>query len=733
MPSTFFGLSIATSGMLSYRAHLNVTAHNIANTKTSGYTRQYAEQSAKYPISLKTSYGMVGAGSEVTAIVNKRDEYYDYKFRKSNATFGYYDTAQYYMKSLEDHMYSQDSESAGLSNSLTNFFNRLTSLTTTVSDITKRTEITGYADTFAKYANEMVRNFQQMQDELNMHISTTVDQVNAYAEQIASLTKQINTLEVYGGRANDLRDQRERIIDDLSLLVNVDVEEIPAAGNNGHTQYIVNVAGGVLVDTNSYNKLSVVPSDSYNNLGDVDGLYTIKWSNGQKFPIRNTNLGGQLQALFEIRDGNNGENFKATYDSCNLTDKTITMSADPSSSSTASSLAKLSIPASDGIIKVGNYEYQYDSFEVNVDSSGKYTYTFKLKEFSQFDVKNITNMAASATAAGKPLTTSIGDDVEYRGIPYYISQLNEFVRTFSATFNQQHNKGYDMDGNLGQDLFMAKDTTTGTQLDMTEFLKNTKDGYYYLNGNKVFIAGTVGTNDTNTWEGYKNGPLATNGYTYKQPQVPNPAYPPNPPDPSVLPEIPETVTIGGITYDCYNINDKDGKFVEKVYVSQSNSIFSFKSSVSATEKASYYNLTASNYSANQEMVKNGRMIAAASKDPRGLVTGTVENSGIEQSANLELLAALSEDKTMFKQGEPLGFLQVMTATIGVDSDKMIDCADNAQAITEAVDIRRLATSGVDEDEEGQAFIELQNLLNIQYRVVSIMNQVLSKLINEMGL
>ncbi len=156
-------------------------------------------------------------------------------------------------------------------------------------------------------------------------------------------------------------------------------------------------------------------------------------------------------------------------------------------------------------------------------------------------------------------------------------------------------------------------------------------------------------------------------------------------------------------------------------------------SAAAGEKASYYNLTASNYSANKEMVKNGRMIAAASKDPRGLVTGTVENSGIEQSANLKLLAALSEDKTMFKQGEPLGFLQVMTATVGVDSDKMIDCADNANAITEAVDIRRLATSGVDEDEEGQAFIELQNLLNIQYRVVSIMNQVLSKLINEMGL
>lgn len=719
MPSTFFGLSIATSGMLSYRAHLNVTAHNIANTKTDGYTRQYAEQSAKYPISLKTSYGMVGAGSEVTAIVNKRDEYYDYKFRKSNAIFGYYDTAQYYMKSLEDHMYSNDSESASLSNSLTNFFNRLTSLTTTVSDITKRTEITGYADTLCKYANETVKNFQQMQDELNMHISTTVDQVNAYAEQIASLTKQINTLEVYGGRANDLRDQRERIIDNLSLLVNVDVEEIPAAGNNGHTQYIVNIAGGVLVDTNSYNKLSVVPADTYNNLGDVDGLYTIQWSNGQKFPIRNTSLGGQLQALFEIRDGNNGENFKATYvpGSAVTGGKTIKMTAESSSSDIASSLAKLSIPASDGVIKIGNSEYQYDSFEVEVDSTGKYTYTFTLKNaLSAFDATNINNQQTSAAAVGKPLITSIGDEVEYRGIPYYMSQLNEFVRTFSATFNQQHNKGYDMDGNLGEDLFMAKDTTTGKQLDMTEFLKNTKDGYYYLNGNKVF--------DTTTWGDYQTGPIATNGYTFAQTM-----------DNTVNPPVAVTTTVEGITYNSYDIKDKDGKLVEKVYVSQSASIFKFKSSVSANagDKASYYNLTASNYSANQDMVKNGRMIAAASKDPRGLVTGTVENSGIEQSANLELLAALSSDKTMFKQGEPLGFLQVMTATIGVDSDKMIDCAENANAITEAVDIRRLATAGVDEDEEGQAFIELQNLLNIQYRVVSIMNQVLSKLINEMGL
>ncbi len=88
---------------------------------------------------------------------------------------------------------------------------------------------------------------------------------------------------------------------------------------------------------------------------------------------------------------------------------------------------------------------------------------------------------------------------------------------------------------------------------------------------------------------------------------------------------------------------------------------------------------------------------------------------------------------MFKQGDPVSFLQVLTGTIGVDSKKMIDCAKNAQNITESVDNRRLAVSGVDEDEEGQMLVEVQNLLNIQYRVVSVMNEVLNKLINEMGL
>lgn len=269
-----------------------------------------------------------------------------------------------------------------------------------------------------------------------------------------------------------------------------------------------------------------------------------------------------------------------------------------------------------------------------------------------------------------------------------------------------------MYGNKGVDLFVAKDATSSQQLDMTEFLKSSKDGYYYLNGNKVFTG--------DDYNSYFESDYGTDGYTLSE----------------VTDDDAEAVIIGGIEYTHYQItdNNNDGKVVEEIYVSQDdNNIFSFNSLVSADEKASYYNMTADNFSASKDMVRDGKLLAASARDPLGDTTGNLDQSGQEEAENLLILASIQSDKTMFKQGNPIEFIQSITTTIGVDSQKMIKSTKNAQNINDAVDTRRLSTAGVDEDEEGQMLIEVRNLLNIQYRVVSVMNEVLNKLINEMGL
>lgn len=716
MASTFFGLNIAVSGMNTYNAVLNTTAHNISNTKTTGYSKQVVNQQAKKALSLKTSFGMQGTGVEVTEIVNTRDSYYDYKYRKSTTTLGYYDTAKYYMSSIEDYLYVKDEKSGGLSTSLDSFFKSLINMTTDSTDTTKRAETAGYADALGEYARKMSTNLQTLQNDINTEISSTVKQINAYAEQLAALTKQINSLEVYGNQANDLRDQRARILDELSQLADVEVTEKNPETGSGLHQYIVALGGNILVDTYNYKTISVEASKTKDNQCDNQGLYGLKWSDGQSFNIRNTVLGGKLQALFELRDGNNGENFTAKLTnngngSCIGTKNnksTITLSAKSVSGANNCDLAKLSIPEANACLTIAGKDYKYDSFEVTVGIDGTYTYTFTLSEpLEEADKKNIK------TAFDNSESASIGDSVDFRGIPYYMSQLNEFIRTFSANVNQLQNAGYDMDNNKGVDLFVGLDSQTDKQMNMIELIRNTKDGYYYLNGSKVFSGKVTG--------GTTDAPKAAAGSDLES-YLTNNEY-------TIKGKSETAVSANGISGRKYTLLDKNGEEAETIFVpDDSKNVFTFSSSTKESTDgniySSYYNVTAARFQANKDVVKDGRLIAAAKYSQ--------DKTGISESGNLDKLVALQNDQNIFKQGTPTAFLQIMTATVGVDSNKIVAATTNSENIQKAIENRRLSVMGVDEDEEGQNLIITQNLLNAQYRVISVMNEVLDKLINQTG-
>ncbi len=716
MASTFFGLNIAVSGMNTYNAVLNTTAHNISNTKTAGYSKQVVNQQAKKALSLKTSFGMQGTGVEVTEIVNTRDSYYDYKYRKSTTTLGYYDTAKYYMSSIEDYLYVKDEKSGGLSTSLDSFFKSLINMTTDSTDTTKRAETAGYADALGEYARKMSTNLQTLQNDINTEISSTVKQINAYAEQLAALTKQINSLEVYGNQANDLRDQRARILDELSQLADVEVTEKNPETGSGLHQYIVALGGNILVDTYNYKTISVEASKTKDNQCDNQGLYGLKWSDGQSFNIRNTVLGGKLQALFELRDGNNGENFTAKLTnngngSCIGTKNnksTITLSAKSVSGANNCDLAKLSIPEANACLTIAGKDYKYDSFEVTVGIDGTYTYTFTLSEpLEEADKKNIK------TAFDNSESASIGDSVDFRGIPYYMSQLNEFIRTFSANVNQLQNAGYDMDNNKGVDLFVGLDSQTDKQMNMIELIRNTKDGYYYLNGSKVFSGKVTG--------GTTDAPKAAAGSDLES-YLTNNEY-------TIKGKSETAVSANGISGKKYTLLDKNGEEAETIFVpDDSKNVFTFSSSTKESTDgniySSYYNVTAARFQANKDVIKDGRLIAAAKYSQ--------DKTGISESGNLDKLVALQNDQNIFKQGTPTAFLQIMTATVGVDSNKIVAATTNSENIQKAIENRRLSVMGVDEDEEGQNLIITQNLLNAQYRVISVMNEVLDKLINQTG-
>ena len=91
---------------------------------------------------------------------------------------------------------------------------------------------------------------------------------------------------------------------------------------------------------------------------------------------------------------------------------------------------------------------------------------------------------------------------------------------------------------------------------------------------------------------------------------------------------------------------------------------------------------------------------------------------------------MKDDSKMFLHGAPDSFLQSLTADVGVDGQKATTLEKSQKNIRDAVDIQRQSVSGVDEDEETEGFLTYQQMLFNQYKVLSVMNEVLDKLINQ---
>lgn len=447
MANTFFGLNIGTTGLYAAKAGLNTTAHNVANIETEGYSRQIIKQSASTPISTNNRYGMLGSGVSVNEIIQMRSQYYDEKYRSNNALYGRYESRSYFMNEVQS--YLNEINLKGFTTTFDNMYNSLQELSKQPENLTVRTQVTNYAMSMCEYFNSLSTSLNQVQTECNYEVKNQVSRINSLSTQIATLTKQINTVEIGGENANDLRDQRETLVDELSQIINVTVSE-REVGNCGMTEYIVRLDGQILVDNYESRKLEVIPRTEKMSQCDVDGLYDVYWDNGEKLNAESATLSGTLKALFEVRDGNNKENLQGYAEEVDegATEITIT-------DTNINNLKDLNIPA-EGKITIGNGEYAYTSFTVTANADGTYSYTFQLKEEARRQYPEGTKV-------------SIGTTMDYKGIPYYHAQLNEFLRVFAQEFNEVHASGTNLNGDTGVNFFSAVNPMTAEQYNLNSF------------------------------------------------------------------------------------------------------------------------------------------------------------------------------------------------------------------------------------------------------------------------
>lgn len=471
MSSTFLGLNTAYTGLQAANAALNTTANNIANVESEGYSRQQVQTQAAMPIRAFTTYGCVGAGVDTLAIERVRDIFYDEKYWENSSKLGEYEIKDYYMDTIQKY-YKDDDRVKGFNKIFDEFYDSLEELAKNPGDITVRQQAIGYANNLCTYFNDMYTNLQKLQTDINHEMKVNVDRINSISQEVCALNKQINVIEMNTGvMANELRDQRDLMIDELSKIIDVDVEEIDIIDTNsplrdtGGTRYVVKICGQTLVDGNSYKTLTCVPRENSENVNqtDVKGLYDIyfagdeKWTSqeyrdqGDALNVYGGTTAGKLAGLVQMRDGNNGEQFAGTVAKVDTASQKVTVEV---SADYLTDLNKLNLSQNGGIITIGDTRYYYKNWTYNYveDDNGKGTCTFEF----DLDVEKNKGNNVTVFAATQKLSATIGPDIQYQGIPYYLSQMNEWVRMFATAYNNIMKTGVQDNGDAGLGLFTCE-------------------------------------------------------------------------------------------------------------------------------------------------------------------------------------------------------------------------------------------------------------------------------------
>lgn len=627
MPSTFLGLNTGLSGLNYYQATLNTTAHNISNSDTQGYCRQTVLSKAAQALRVNSSYGMMGTGVQTTGINQLRNIYYDVKYRAATSQLYQYSGTQEQLKQLQAYLNEMKSET-GYTKVFGTLNAAMQSLSTDPSNATYRTQFIQTACNFTDLIKEVAVNYQNTQTDINNEIAIHVDTINSISAQIYTLNQQIMNIETRYGNSNDLRDQRELLVDQLSELVNVEVIETPItygtgkdAQESGASRYEVRIGGALLVDELECRQLKVSARAEKINQNDIDGLYDVYWVGvnntlGEQFNFNSNNVTGLMKGLLEARDGNNNNPFSGTITG---------MSTNTAAGSTATielaagiDVDKLNLPMQ-GTITLNCKDYYYEGFEAVYDADGKLNgFTFKNITIQDESGRRVPASFNVGTDMGKE--GILGEGIDCKGIPYYMTQLNEFVRTLSKYMNDIFTKGADANGDSGLDFFTAPSIATG------------KD--------------------------------------------------------HVLTDNPNTTGI-------------------------------------SSSESNYYQITALNWSVNQDIVMDQSKLVVSYKED-------IEQQDKDAKGVLEKIIYGFNDQAMFSQGTVTQFLQSVTTSLAVDVSKYDAFTSNMDEVATVIDNQRLSISSVDTNEEAASLVVFQNGYNLSSKIISVMNEVYNKLINETG-
>lgn len=286
-------MNIGVSGLRTAQVALLTTGHNISNATTPGYNRQQAIQSSNVPVS--RGDGFIGQGVQVNTVQRVYNQFLVNQSLQTQAQSSqlnsYYNEISQIDNLLAD-------PASGLTPALHDFFNAVHDVASNPASIPSRQAMLSTAESLVSRFQLMDQRLSEMYEGVNAQIASHVTEINSLAQQVSKLNKDIQVAEgqANGQPANDLHDQRDVLVRDLSQLVHVDVIQ-----QNGHYNIFIG-NGQPLVVGGSHMALKVVESP------DDRQRLTVAMDTGNaetllpEHQLRGGNLGGLLNYRSDTLD-----------------------------------------------------------------------------------------------------------------------------------------------------------------------------------------------------------------------------------------------------------------------------------------------------------------------------------------------------------------------------------------------------------------------------------------------
>nr|WP_318382041.1 flagellar hook-associated protein FlgK [uncultured Enterobacter sp.] len=247
-------INSAMSGLSAAQAALNTASNNIASYNVSGYTRQTTVLASAN--STLGAGGWTGNGVYVSGVQREYDAFITNQLRSAESQSSGLTTRYEQMSKIDDML---SGTTSSLSTSLQDFFTSLQTLVSNAEDPAARQTLIGKADGLVNQFKVTDQYLRDQDKQVNLSITSSVDQINNYTKQIANLNDQISRLTGVGAGAspNDLLDQRDQLVSELNKIVGVEVSV-----QDGGTFNISMANGYTLVQGSTARQLAAVPSSA---------------------------------------------------------------------------------------------------------------------------------------------------------------------------------------------------------------------------------------------------------------------------------------------------------------------------------------------------------------------------------------------------------------------------------------------------------------------------------------